>query len=143
VRQLLLTTSAPRPVKARSLSGNSTLTDRSVMPPTLTVDGDDADGAAASAAEAPAWRQGGSRAKRPTAAIAASALSDRFMNGKLLFPRQATTSPTLSITLRIKPPPFQFGSYGWASPLALVQRALSVNVPEDGAATSVLHWRKP
>src|SRR5271169_1551218 len=65
------------------------------------------------------------------------------MNGTLLFPRQATTSRTLSMTLRMKPPPFQFGSAGCASPLALVQRALSVNAPNGGPATCALHWRKP
>src|ERR1700747_991163 len=47
------------------------------------------------------------------------------------------------MTLRMKPPPFQFGSAGCASPLALVQRASSVIVPGDGAETSALHRRKP
>jgi hypothetical protein len=43
----------------------------------------------------------------------------------------------------VTPPGFQFGSVGCASPLALEQRACSVNVPDDGAATSTLHQRKP
>src|SRR6516162_480672 len=48
----------------------------------------------------------------------------------------------VSITLRIKPPPFQFGSAGWTSPFVLVQRTCKLNIPDCGAATWVLHWRK-
>src|SRR6516162_6158444 len=48
----------------------------------------------------------------------------------------------VSITLRIKPPPFQFGSAGWTSPFVLVQRTCRVIDPDGGAVICVLHWRK-
>lgn len=101
---------------------------------------------AAATSGAPPSRPGVPMAKRtaPAAIEAAwaSALNDRSMTGSPL-PRQATTSRTLSITLRMNPPGFQFGSAGCASPLTLVQRASSVSVPDDGAATSALQRRKP
>src|SRR6516165_9098137 len=49
----------------------------------------------------------------------------------------------VSITLRIKPPPFQFGSAGWISPFVLVQRTCKLNIPDCGAMICALHWRKP
>src|SRR3984957_9888737 len=141
-RQLLLTTSAPGPLKLRSPLGMSTWTDRSVTPSTLTEDGACSGCAAAAAGRAPP-RPRGRMARRITpAAIAAPcvrASNDRFMDLRLFFLRQATASCTLSTTLRMKPPPYQFGSIGCASPLALVQRAFSVSAPDDGARTSALH----
>ena len=60
----------------------------------------------------------------------------------LFFMVQATVSCTRSITLRMKPPPFQFGSAGWTSPFVLVQRTCKDSVPDWGAVICVLHWRK-
>src|ERR1700692_4922660 len=47
-----------------------------------------------------------------------------------------------SITLRMKPAPFQFGSAGWTSPLVLVQRTCKGTFPDCGIAICELHWRK-
>ena len=55
---------------------------------------------------------------------------------------QAGWSVTRSITLRMKPAPFQLGSIGCATCLVLVQRTRAVSVPEGGAASSAFHCRK-
>ena len=75
----------------------------------------------------------------PRAMASAERTMDLFL---MFFMVQATVSCTRSITLRIKPPPFQFGSAGWTSPFVLVQRTCKVSAPDWGAAISVLHWRK-
>src|SRR5579863_352735 len=73
VRQLSLTTSTPAPVKARSLSGNSTLTDPRLTPFALTSDGAGADCAAAATGQAPPCPQGDPMAKRTRVAAIAAA----------------------------------------------------------------------
>ena len=47
------------------------------------------------------------------------------------------------MTLRMKPPGFQFGPSGCAAPLLLVQRTMSVLAALGGGATCASHWRKP